>query len=124
VLLVGGVVGSPMFKGEEEAPGYEINPHFGFRKYFEIRYEPISEPYVGYQPVDNIQQNYHQQVSSICVLALSLTTINLISFGGSSGHARGVLLIPSSMVVVAAADPASLSLRYLFTLTYLLVLLF
>jgi hypothetical protein len=100
-----------MFKGEEEeAPGYEINPHFGFRKYFEIRYEPISEPYVGYQPVDNIQQNYHQQVSSICVLALSLTTINLISFGGSSGHARGVLLIiiSSSMVVVAAA-PASLS---------------
>jgi hypothetical protein len=35
---------------EEAPPAYEINPHFGFRKYFEIRYEPLTIPFMEYQP--------------------------------------------------------------------------
>lgn len=49
VSVVSLVHSSPMKFEEEEEPEespplYEINPHFGFRKYFEIRYEPLTVP--------------------------------------------------------------------------------
>jgi len=46
--LVIATLAVPIFdKEKEEGPqnAYEINPHFGFRRYFEMRYEPLSVPY-------------------------------------------------------------------------------
>lgn len=31
--------------GWGERPAYDINPHFGFRQYSEMRYEPLTTPY-------------------------------------------------------------------------------
>ncbi|CAL8070169.1 unnamed protein product [Orchesella dallaii] len=30
----------------EERPAYDINPHFGFRQYSEMRYEPLTVPFL------------------------------------------------------------------------------
>lgn len=32
--------------GWGERPAYDINPHFGFRQYSEMRYEPLTAPYM------------------------------------------------------------------------------
>jgi len=63
LVLIHSLQAAPFKKEEEEAPGYEINPHFGFRRYFEIRYEPLSEPFVYNPPEQEYQpqQDYQPQ---------------------------------------------------------------